>query len=99
MPTYQSSAKMTQILFPKQLAELMAYKDQMFAGAIRLRAVHQAHLVLGTLRQFCQSAEEAMVQAHVPRSGRLLGARDEVIAEVCSWALEQAQNTSSACPS
>jgi hypothetical protein len=80
---------MTKTLFAEQLAELMAYKDQMFAGAIRLNAAHQAHLVLGTLKQFCQNAEESMTLAHVPRSGRLLGASEGIVAEVCSWALKQ----------
>ena len=80
---------MTGPLFAPQLAQLMAYKDRVFAGAIRLSPVQQAHLVLGTIKQFCQSAEESMMQAHVPRSGRLLGAREAVVADVCGWALEQ----------
>ena len=88
MPAYRSQAKMTESLFAPQLAELMAYKDRVFAGAIRLNPVQQAHLVLGTVKQFCQSADESMMQAHVPRSGRLLGERG-VLADVCGWALEQ----------
>ena len=89
MPAYRSQAKMTESLFAPQLAQLTAYKDRVFAGTIRLTPVQQAHLVLGTVKKFCQSADESMMQAHVPRSGRLLGAREAVLADVCGWALEQ----------
>ncbi len=66
-------------------------KDRIFSGALRLNGVHQAHLVLRTVRQFCQSASPELVREHIPRYGRLLGASDNVLAEVRAWALNESK--------
>ena len=50
--------------------------------------MHQAHLLLRTLRHFCQSADPAINTEHVPHYGRLLGAAKPVLAEVRAWAVE-----------
>jgi hypothetical protein len=89
MPSYGSMPKMTKSMLAKQLSEVAGYKPRSFQGAIRLNGVHQAHLVLGTVRQFCQSADPAFALSHVPTYGRLLGASDEVVAEVRNWAVAE----------
>jgi AAA domain-containing protein/UvrD-like helicase family protein len=90
MPQYRSSAKMTKALHAKQLATVLAYDDRIFPGTFRLNGVHQAHLVLGTLRRFCQSSDPVIGLNHVPKYGRLLGAREEVISDIRGWAVAEA---------
>lgn len=90
MPQYGSTAKMTARLHAKQLSQVMAYDDRVFPGAFRLNGVHQAHLVLSTVRRFCQGSEVIIGLAHVPRYGRLLGARADVISDIQGWAVAQA---------
>jgi hypothetical protein len=90
MPRFRSSTKLTERLYPKQLAQEMRYQDRVFPGSIRLNRDHQAHLVLGTINRFCQSGDPEITHRHVPKYGRLLGAKDEVVSEIRSWALQQA---------
>lgn len=90
MPAYSSVPKMTSRVHARQLAEVMGFKDHVFKDAIRLNGIHQAYLVLGTVRRFCQSADAAIGPEHVPTYGRLLGANKPMVAEVRGWALEQA---------
>jgi len=52
--------------------------------------VHQAHLLLRTIRNFCQSADPEIVSEHVPRYGRLLGASEAILADVVGWARSEA---------
>jgi superfamily I DNA/RNA helicase len=82
-----SSGKMKDRLYPKQLAEVLELKDVRFGPKLRLGAVHQAHLLLRTLRNFSQSADEKISNDHVPRYGRLLGASKEVLADVRAWSV------------
>jgi UvrD/REP helicase N-terminal domain/UvrD-like helicase C-terminal domain len=90
MPRYGSTAKMTARLHAKQLSTVLAYGDRIFPGTFRLNGVHQAHLVLTTLRRYCQSANENIGLQHVPRYGRLLGAREEIIGEIRTWTVAEA---------
>jgi hypothetical protein len=90
LPQYGSAAKMTKSLHAKQLAAVLAYIDRIFPGTFRLNGVHQAHLVLGTIRRFCQSSEPIIGLEHVPRYGRLLGAREEVVSDVRDWSVAEA---------
>ncbi len=90
MPSYGSMPKMTKNMLAKQLAEVMGFKDQVFQSAVRLNGIHQAHLVLGTARRFCQSADPEIDIGHVPTYGRLLGAPQGIVTEVRSWAVAQA---------
>jgi hypothetical protein len=90
MPYYGSTAKMTKGLHAKQLSLVLAYADRIFPGTFRLNGVHQAHLVLSTIRRYCQSDQENIGLQHVPRYGRLLGAREEVISEIRGWAIAEA---------
>jgi hypothetical protein len=89
MPSYGSKAKMMNRIGAKQLAEVMNLKPNVFQGTIRLNGTHQAHLFLGTLRRYCQSADPTIATGHVPTYGRLLGAKEEVLAEIKRWAVEQ----------
>ena len=89
MPNYQSSAKMTKTLHAKQLAAIKEYRDLIFSGPLRLNSVQQAHLVLGTVRRFCQSADSEIELSHVPTYGRLLGAKKEVVEEIQVWAVQE----------
>jgi hypothetical protein len=92
MPIYGSAPKMTTGLYARQIAEEARYNERVFRDALRLTGVHQAHLVLGTIRQFCQSADPAIALSHVPTYGRLLGASKEVLTEVQAWAQAQAMS-------
>jgi hypothetical protein len=83
-----SYGKMTNKLLPKQLAGTLNFSDRVFAEKLRLNGVHQAHLVLRTIRLFCQSVDPNIGIQHVPQYGRLLGINDTVLAEVRTWALE-----------
>jgi UvrD-like helicase family protein len=82
-----STGKMNGKLYANQLAETLELKDETFGRELRLRAVHQAHLLLRTLRNFCQSADPAIGREHVPQYGRLLGASRPVLEEVRAWAI------------
>lgn len=85
-----STGKMKDSLFPKQLAEVLSIKDRIFGPKFRLTGVHQAHLLLRTIRNFCQSADPEIVSAHVPRYGRLLGASEAILVDVLAWAQSEA---------
>jgi UvrD-like helicase family protein len=82
-----STGKMNGKLYANQLAETLELKDSTFGRELRLRAVHQAHLLSRTLRNFCQSADPAIGHEHVPQYGRLLGASRPVLEEVRGWAV------------
>jgi hypothetical protein len=82
-----SSGKMNGKLYAKQLAEELGFEDRTFGRELRLRAVHKAHLLLRTLRNFCQSADPGIGPEHVPQYGRLLGASKPVLEEVRAWAV------------
>ncbi len=90
-PRYDSTNKMTGSFNARQLAHVIGYGTRLFPGAFRLDGVHQAHLVLGTVRRFCQSADDAISLEHVPRYGRLLGATRDVVAEIRSWSVAQSE--------
>jgi len=81
---------MKESLFPKQLAEVLSLEDRTFGTKFRLTGVHQAHLLLRTIRNFCQSADPQIVKEHVPRYGRLLGASEAILADVVAWAQSDA---------
>lgn len=91
MPHYGSADKMTKRVHAKQLAQVAGYTDRIFPGSLHLNDVHQAHLVLGTVRQFCQSSDRAIGLTHVPRYGRLLGASEKIVSEVRAWAVVEAE--------
>src|SRR5215471_17364299 len=74
MPRYGSTTKMTKTLLAKQLGAVLGYDDRIFPGTFCLKGLHQAYLVLSTLRQFCQSSDTTIGLEHVPKYGRLLGA-------------------------
>jgi hypothetical protein len=66
------------------------FKDIVLPGRVRLERVQQAHLVLGTIKRFCQSDGEAIARDHVPRYGRLLGIPDDLLWQVQGWAVGEA---------
>ena len=84
-----SSGKMTTALNARQLAEAFELKDRVF-GRIKLDPVGQAFLALGTVRRYSQSDVDGIAQSHVPRYGRLAGARVEELAEIHEFVLENA---------
>jgi superfamily I DNA/RNA helicase len=87
---YRSEAKLITILRAPLLASLAAYPLRSFGRKLNLTAVQQAHLVLGTITRFCQSADPNIGVAHVPRYGRLLGASSSTLAEVRAWSVAEA---------
>ena len=89
MPDYNSTAKLTTSFRARQLAEVMGFKDILLPGKVRLERVQQAHLVLGTIRRFCQSDDPAIARNHVPRYGRLLGVPDQLLSQIQGWAADQ----------
>ena len=91
MLVYSSPPKLTNRLNANQLAQIMSYRTRIFPEPFRLDGVHQAHLVLGTIRRFCQSSDPAIALDHVPKYGRLLGISETVVAEVRDWAVAQAK--------
>lgn len=94
-PRYSfSSGKMSGRISPRQLAEELNLKDLRFQGPppFRLTDVQQAHLIRGTLRSFCQSADVNLSIEHVPEYGRLLGMPDEIIKIIKAYALKEAVN-------
>jgi hypothetical protein len=82
-----STGKMKDRVYARQLAETLRLRDRTFSGKLRLTAVHQAHLLSRTLRNFCQSAYPHIDREHTPQYGRLLGAGEAVLAEVHAWVL------------
>jgi hypothetical protein len=84
VPHYDSAAKMTETLNARRLAAILAYTDRTFPGSFRLDGVQQAHLVLSTVRRFCQSSDLSISLEHVPKYGRLLGVRGDVVTEMVS---------------
>jgi superfamily I DNA/RNA helicase len=90
IPRYLSTAKMVNALHARQLAALSFQTDRIFSKAFRLDGVQQAYLVLGTVRQFCQSDDPAIGLDHVPIYARLLGVRTDIVADIRDWAVVQA---------
>jgi superfamily I DNA/RNA helicase len=88
--SYSSSNKLTKTLYALQFAAIARYPPRSFGQRLRLTGVQQAHLVLGTIKRFCQSADPIIVDAHVPRYGRLLSASGATLAEVRAWSVAQA---------
>ena len=90
IPRYHSAAKMVNALHAKQLAAISFETDLIFSGAFRLDGVQQAYLVLGTVKQFCQSNDPAIGLEHVPQYARLLGVRKDIVCDIRDWAVIQA---------
>jgi superfamily I DNA/RNA helicase len=87
---YNSSEKLSKTLFAPRFAAIARYAAREFGQELRLTGVQQAHLVLGTIKQFCQSAAPSIVDAHVPRYGRLLSASGPALAKVRAWSVAEA---------
>jgi hypothetical protein len=88
--SYSSGDKLSKTLYAPQLAAIARYPPRRFGQKLRLTGVQQAHLVLGTIKRFCQSADPNMVDAHVPRYGRLLRVGGATLGEVRAWSVAQA---------
>ena len=86
---YSSSEKLSKTLYAPQFAAIARYPVRSFGPKLRLTGVQQAHLVLGTIKRFCQSADPVIVDAHVPRYGRLLTASGAALSEVRAWSVAQ----------
>lgn len=90
-PRYRfSSAKMKESVRARQLAEILQLKDRVFAGVLKLTGIQQAHLLRGTLRGFCQSADTEILPIHVPEYGRLAGAPAQIVSEIRASAVAEA---------
>lgn len=90
LSSFQSTQKMAGNIGAKQLADVMELGPRLFHEMIRLDGTQQAHLSLGTVRRFCQSADQQITADHVPAYGRLLGAKEEDLKEIRSWVVGQA---------
>jgi hypothetical protein len=89
-PTHRfSTGKMTGNLYPRQLSAELGLRDHMIANNLKLDAVHQAHLLIRTVRRFCQSASSIIGPEHVPQYGRLLGLNVAAMAGVRTWAVSE----------
>ena len=89
-PGFKSSSKLTTALHPKQLSELARFQPRSFGANLQLQGVQQAHLILGTIKRFCQSASPSIEAVHVPRYGRLVGVSAATIEVVRKWAVTEA---------
>jgi UvrD-like helicase family protein len=87
---YRLTAKMVNALHARQLAALSFQTDRVFSKAFRLDGVQQAYLVLGTVKQFCQSNDPIIGLDHVPIYARLLGVRPDIVANIRDWAVVEA---------
>ena len=83
--------KLFTTLRAKQLATMLDLKEVVVGDELSLSDVQQAHLFLGTVRRFCQSADDEILEDHMPRTGRLLGLPDATRAAVASWGLDEAR--------
>lgn len=90
IPRYRSAAKMVDTLHARQLAALSFQTDRVFSQDFRLDGVQQAYLVLGTVKQFCQSDDPAIGREHIPHYARLLGVRNDIVADIRDWAAVEA---------
>ena len=88
--SYRSGDKLSKTLYAPQFAAIERYPPRRFGQKLRLTGVQQAHLVLGTIKRFCQSADPDIVDAHVPRYGRLLSVSGTTLGEVRAWSVAQA---------
>jgi len=88
--SYSSGDKLSKTLYAPQFAAIERYPPRRFGQKLRLTGVQQAHLVLGTIKRFCQSADPDIVDAHVPRYGRLLSVSGTTLGEVRAWSVAQA---------
>jgi hypothetical protein len=88
--TYRASAKLTTTLYSQQCAAAAGYKSRVFGNKLQLDGIQQAHLVLGTIKTFCQSADPTILSKHVPRHGRLLALGDAMLAEIRKWVVAEA---------
>ena len=82
-----STAKMNDRLYARQVAEELKLADCTYQRKLRLSGIHQAHLLLRTLRNFCQSSDPDIGRAHIPQYGRLVGAGEAIVSEVHAWVL------------
>lgn len=82
-----SKPKLFNAIKSKQLAKVLELKQISIAEAITLTEVQQAHLLLSTIRRFCQSGDTDIQQHHIPKAGRLIGLEDEQKLEVERWAV------------
>ena len=87
---YKASSRLSTSLTPTQLADTLDYRPRNFGNMLLLTHAQQAHLVLGTIKRFCQSSERAITDAHVPSYGRLLSVPPQLLAEVRRWVRDQA---------
>src|ERR1700736_2065300 len=88
--SYSSGDKLSKTLYAPQLGAIARYPPRRFGQKLRLTGVQQAHLVLGTIKRFCQSADPNIVDGHVPRYGRLLSVSGATLGEVRAWSVAQA---------
>lgn len=87
-----SGGQMNNTLTSNQLAELFDLKSRVFGGRLRLDKVQQAHLMLRTVRRYCQSADINIYTQHVPQYGRLLGLSNDIMNEVRAWSVDAARS-------
>lgn len=86
-----SKDKLFETVKPKQLADLLGLKNAVIGKALTVTDVQQAHLLLGTIRRFCQSADDALDRTHVLITGRLKALDDDQRTEVDEWVVFEAR--------
>lgn len=88
--SYRSGDKLVGTLNAPTLATSARRPVRHFGSDLSLSSLQQAHLVLGTIKRFCQSMDAEILSTHVPQYGRLLAENDATVAEVRSWAVSAA---------
>jgi superfamily I DNA/RNA helicase len=88
--SYRPGDKLVGTLNAPTLAASARRPVRNFGADLSLNSLQQAHLVLGTIKRFCQSTDPEILSTHVPQYGRLLAETDSTVAEVRSWAVSAA---------
>jgi Superfamily I DNA and RNA helicases len=83
--------KMFNTVRATQLAAILELKPTQLEKAVTLTDVQQAHLLLSTIRRFCQSDDQELSDHHSSMTSRLLGLKSETRAEVHRWVQHQAR--------
>jgi len=88
---YRSPDKLADTLYPQALAQSARKPLRDFGPNLRLNSIQQAHLLLATIKRFCQSMDPEIGTGHVPQIGRLQAEDGATLGEVRTWAVKAAK--------
>jgi hypothetical protein len=89
--SYRSTDKLADTLYPQTLAQSARKPLRDFGPTLSLNSIQQAHLLLATIKRFCQSMDPEIGTGHVPQIGRLQAQDGPTLGEVRTWAVKAAK--------